>query len=207
MKNGIQLNIPSERKRESILAAAKKTFIAHGYAGASMDSIAEAAPVSKPTLYKHFSSKHDLFVAVIVRQCDGVLATPNDETLAVRDPVNGLKSIAFSFVDLLYTKESLALYRLLIAEQQNFPELGHRVYASTAVPIIDRIASYLRQLHEHGLIHLPDARISSELLMGMLQGVQHFRCLMGLQATLSRLEREQLVESALQLFWKGHQCK
>ncbi|MEY2699740.1 MAG: hypothetical protein RIQ52_495 [Pseudomonadota bacterium] len=104
-------------------------------------------------------------------------------------------------------EESLALYRLLIAGQQNFPELGRRVYASTAVPIIDRISSYLQQLHQQGLIDLPDGRASSELLMGTLQGVQHFRCLMGLQASLAWLEREQLVESALQLFWKGHQCK
>jgi TetR/AcrR family transcriptional repressor of mexJK operon len=43
----------SVRKRRAILDAATKVFLAEGFAGASMDAIATAAGVSKPTVYNH----------------------------------------------------------------------------------------------------------------------------------------------------------
>ena len=61
----LKMNNPNNPKRQAILNAAKRVFIAHGYSGTSMEAIAEAAPVSKPTLYNHFKGKQELFAAVI----------------------------------------------------------------------------------------------------------------------------------------------
>ena len=41
-------------------------FAAHGYRGTSMNQIAEAAGVTKPVLYQHFSSKRELFSELLV---------------------------------------------------------------------------------------------------------------------------------------------
>ncbi|MGL6341002.1 MAG: TetR/AcrR family transcriptional regulator, partial [Waterburya sp.] len=38
-------------KREQILQGAMKVFLQHGYAGTSMDRVAEVAKVSKNTIY------------------------------------------------------------------------------------------------------------------------------------------------------------
>lgn len=54
-----------EKKRESIVRAAIDIFIENGYEKASMDRIAERADASKRTVYNHFSTKEDLFHAVI----------------------------------------------------------------------------------------------------------------------------------------------
>lgn len=50
--------------REAILAAARTLFAEHGYAGASIAVIVEAAGVTKGALFHHFDSKEDLFVEV-----------------------------------------------------------------------------------------------------------------------------------------------
>ena len=55
----------SAPKRQAILHAARDLFLQKGYAGASMDEVAAVAGVSKVTIYKHFSDKHTLFVAVV----------------------------------------------------------------------------------------------------------------------------------------------
>lgn len=52
-------------KAEVILDGAMQEFMASGYAAASMDRIAAAAGVSKPTLYKYFQDKEGLFIALI----------------------------------------------------------------------------------------------------------------------------------------------
>jgi TetR/AcrR family transcriptional regulator len=56
-----------ERRREEILDAAQKVFFEKGLAPATMDEIADAAELSKATLYLHFVSKEDLYLAVTMR--------------------------------------------------------------------------------------------------------------------------------------------
>ena len=196
---------PSHSKHQAILDGARQVFLAHGYSGASMEAIAEAAPVSKPTLYSHFGSKHELFVAVIAGQCETLFSTLSAATLSHSKPEDGLRAIAEAFTEVLYAEDSLALYRLLIAEQMNFPELGEQVYRASAEPFNQLLASYLEALHKHQLITVHDAALSSQLLIGMLHGGStHFRCLMGLQKGLSTEEKRQLVDGAVNLFLKGH---
>jgi len=198
------MKTPSQPKRRAILDAARQAFLAKGYSGASMEAIAEAAPVSKPTLYSHFGGKHELFVAVIADQFQSLFSALSEAPLAQADPVAGLKAIAHAFVDLLYAEESLALYRLLIAEHACFPELGRKVYEASAVPMIELLSDYLVKLDRRGLLAIEDADMSGRLLLGMLQGVKYFRCLMGLQGGLSDPEKQHLVDSAVELFLGGH---
>ena len=55
-----------------ILDAAQKLFLEKGFAGASIDEIAEMAPASKPTIYSHFPGKEALFAAVVARVINGL---------------------------------------------------------------------------------------------------------------------------------------
>ncbi len=47
-------------KREVILEAALDVFSTHGFRGATIDQIAEAAGMSKPNLLYYFKSKEDM---------------------------------------------------------------------------------------------------------------------------------------------------
>jgi len=198
------MNKPSSPKRQAILDAAKRAFIAHGYSGASMEAIAETAPVSKPTLYNHFKGKQELFAAVIAEQCEFLLSRLSGVQTELSDPVAGLKDIADAFVDLAYADESIQLYRLIIAEQQHFPELGELIYGSGPVSILRQLSSYLAELHARGILKVDDIETSSRLFFGMLKGDQHFRCLLGLQSGLSETEKQRLIDAAVSLFLKGH---
>ena len=52
-------------RREAILDAARYAFAERGYHETSLDSVAERAGVSKALLYEHFSSKRELYVAML----------------------------------------------------------------------------------------------------------------------------------------------
>ncbi|MEQ8459416.1 MAG: TetR/AcrR family transcriptional regulator [Sandaracinaceae bacterium] len=60
-------------RREAILDAAARVFGERGAAAATMEEVAEAAEVSKGTLYLYFQSKDDLSVALTHRPLDAVL--------------------------------------------------------------------------------------------------------------------------------------
>ena len=48
-----------------LLAAARRAFIVHGFAGVSIDALARDAGVSKETIYRHFADKEALFRAAL----------------------------------------------------------------------------------------------------------------------------------------------
>lgn len=56
-----------EQRREEILNAAQYIFFDKGLQAATMDDIADKAELSKGTLYLYFSSKEDLYLAVLLR--------------------------------------------------------------------------------------------------------------------------------------------
>jgi AcrR family transcriptional regulator len=53
-----------EQRRESILDAAEKVFFSRGVREATMDEVAEAAELSKGTLYLYFKSKHEIYYSI-----------------------------------------------------------------------------------------------------------------------------------------------
>ena len=59
-----------ERNRELVLDAAREVFLERGYAGATLEAIAEAAGFSKGVVYSQFAGKPDLFLALLERRID-----------------------------------------------------------------------------------------------------------------------------------------
>ena len=58
------------RTRERLLDAAARTFARKGYAGASVEEIAESAGYSIGALYSNFGGKQELFLELISRRAD-----------------------------------------------------------------------------------------------------------------------------------------
>src|SRR6201985_3920728 len=53
-----------EHTRSLLLDAAEEVFAERGFMAASLDDIASAAGYTKGAIYKHFTTKEDLFLAV-----------------------------------------------------------------------------------------------------------------------------------------------
>ncbi len=89
-----------EQRREEIITAAQKIFFEKGLPSATMDDIAEAAELSKGTLYLYSKSKEDLYLAVAMRGSDILyqmfveVASPAKPTLA---RIAGLGDAYFEF--------------------------------------------------------------------------------------------------------------
>jgi len=57
-ESGVRLG--ASERRAQLLDTARAVFGEHGFSATSMNGIAETAGVTKPVLYQHFASKHDL---------------------------------------------------------------------------------------------------------------------------------------------------
>ncbi|RZU15611.1 TetR family transcriptional regulator [Kribbella rubisoli] len=57
-----------ERRRPLILDAALEVFSANGFAGTTMQSVADAAGVTKPVVYDSFANRDELLLALLGRE-------------------------------------------------------------------------------------------------------------------------------------------
>ena len=77
-----------KRREEDIIQAAFDLFAEYGIESVTIDMIAEKAEVGKGTIYKHFSSKNDIFAVLIIRQGQELLemleAVPWDAPVLVQ---------------------------------------------------------------------------------------------------------------------------
>lgn len=58
--------LPSDLRRDQIAVAARQVFAVRGLAGARTREIAKAANVTETVLYRHFSSKEEIFEAAVL---------------------------------------------------------------------------------------------------------------------------------------------
>jgi AcrR family transcriptional regulator len=136
---------PEDRPRE-ILQAALEVFGEQGLAGARIDDIAARAGVGKGTLYHYFPGKDALFRELVrhtVRELTvGVL--PPD---APGTPVERLRAFMRGYWARLRTPGFHTLYRLILGELHQFPELT-RFYADE---IAGTTVSFVARLVERGV--------------------------------------------------------
>jgi TetR/AcrR family transcriptional repressor of mexJK operon len=194
---------PIDPKRQAILDSATRMFLAHGYRNASMEKIAQTAPVSKATLYNHFDSKGALLGAVISGLCGSLLQTMTQVTIETGDVENNLNKIATSAVDLIYAEDALAIYRLVVAESPDFPELGQLFYASGPQATLTQLEDYFRRLNAGGNFNISDPVFAADAFFSMLKGDLHLRCLLSKTLRPSTDEKKQLIEKVISFYMRG----
>lgn len=98
------------RNRRLILDAALDVFSAHGYRGATLDQIAEAAGLSKPNILYYFAGKEEIHVTLLSQLMETWL-DPLVEMDASGDPMEELLS---------YVQRKLDMARALPRESRLF---------------------------------------------------------------------------------------
>ncbi|MNE38754.1 HTH-type transcriptional repressor NicS [compost metagenome] len=87
-----------EKTRQDILLAAVAEFAEHGLSGARVDAIAERTNVSKRMIYYYFTSKEQLYLAVLEKLYGDIRATEAALKLDQLDPEAALRRmVEFTF--------------------------------------------------------------------------------------------------------------
>ena len=78
--------LAAAERRASLLDTACRVFSAGSYRGTTTAEIAREAGVTEPILYRHFSSKRDLYLACLAEAWDRVRTTWDEAVAAEPDP-------------------------------------------------------------------------------------------------------------------------
>ncbi len=155
---------------DRILAAALGQMAAHGYADMSMEAVAAAAGVTKPTLYLRFKSKADLATAALsaFRAAEPPAATGRTRADLARYLANFRRS--------LLRPNGMSMLGTVLLEEHRTPELMARFRERVVAP---RRAG-LRAILERGLAK-GDVRKGADLdaAVNLLVGSFYARYLTG----------------------------
>ncbi len=171
---------PRGGKAETVLAAAKRAFLANGYGAASMDMIAREAGVSKATVYAHFAGKEELFGAVIGRECERYFGRFSAGELDPHDVRGSLAVLGRRFLDLVLSPDAIALHRIIVAEVSRFPALGQVFWQAGPERERAQIEGFLRSAVAAGALSLVDPRQGAEQFVSLVRGDIHLRQLLRL---------------------------
>jgi TetR/AcrR family transcriptional regulator, mexJK operon transcriptional repressor len=164
----------SARKRQAILQAARDLFLQKGYAGASMDEVAAMAGVSKVTIYKHFSDKHTLFVAVVTDAIEEAKAGSQrlvDQLGTSTDIELDLRDFARRHVALVTQPHLIQMRRMIIAEAHRFPDLARAWHRLGPERGHATLASQIDQLVACGRLQVADSLLAAQLLNYLILSV------------------------------------
>jgi AcrR family transcriptional regulator len=192
-------------KRGQILAGARQVFSEFGLERASIDVIAARAGVSKPTIYNHFPGKDALFVACATEEAEemraGLSASMTKQAGGVEQVLQCIGEKAMS----IYLSPSVVkLYRHIIAEAPQFPDLGQTVFDRGFAVMRDAIAARLDRYRADGTLRIDDTRLAAVEFLSLCQGDLVARARLAILEVRYRKRMREVVRHAVRTFVRAY---
>lgn len=91
--------LKAAQRRDQLIEVATRLFAKTGYDATTTADIAKAAGVTEPILYRHFSSKQELFIAIVRDVSAVTMKGWNDLITGVNDPSEKLRKVCQAIPD------------------------------------------------------------------------------------------------------------
>lgn len=163
-----------------MLEAATAQFLGVGYAKTSMDDIADAAGVSKRTVYNNFADKEALFREVVLAATAVAERFSAEVAAELSDPDDlsaALIALARRQVLAATSPRLVQLRRLLIGEACRFPDLAAEYYDHVPGRVMSTLADAVRQLAAGGRLRVDDPSRAAEHFAFLVLGATLDRAL------------------------------
>ena len=107
-----------QSRRAEILQAAWEVFSSKNYDSATVDDVAEAAELSKGTVYLYFQSKAELFISTFEMGIERLFSIVQEVISSFDDPVEGLEEIIKRLLG--FFEENAGFFKILFSERAHF---------------------------------------------------------------------------------------
>ncbi|HKN91813.1 MAG TPA: TetR/AcrR family transcriptional regulator [Acidimicrobiia bacterium] len=173
----------SSARRKELIAVAANLFASRGYYAVTVDDIGDAVGLTGPALYRHFSSKEALLVAVFDQVIDQLTNRFRELVSEAPDPATALLAIVRLHVEFaIEQRENVAVWR---QEFQNLPEpdrwrlrRAQRLYVEEWVHLVHELRPEFSDTEVRTAVHAA---------MGLLQSPSDFQSGLAAEAAVNLL--------------------
>jgi AcrR family transcriptional regulator len=160
-----------EVKREAVIRAAARAFNRKGYHNTSLDDIAAALEVTKPTVYYYVSNKEQLLFECFVAGIESIRAAFREARALEAPGRERLKAVLRRYGAAVASEFGWCMVR---AEDQDLsPDMSAHIKAMKS-EIDQGIRRLLREGIQDGSIHPCDPKMTAFALAGSLNWIAHW---------------------------------
>jgi len=167
----------SLKKRQRYLSVATELFLEQGYNGTGLDQVIERCGGSKLTIYSYFGDKKGLLKAVVTELTEQVHGLFSFKVVEGETLKSQLMIFAQRYLQFVYLPNTLKLYRLVMSQIKNDPELVDYFLERGASHSKKALQAFLQEQKSLGLLDIDDVFIVCEQLLGALKGNRHIEAL------------------------------
>lgn len=189
-------------KYSAIVEAARDAFFARGFHAATIEDIAQAAGVSKVTVYSRFGDKETLFEEVIRAESQRMAAMFESGVTAGRTLEEKLNGFGLVLASFKFSEAHQAVDRVLMNEIAQVPALARRFYAAGPQLCMTRLTEVLAEAAASGEIELDDPQMAADDLVSLWLGAGDLGIKLGLTPLPSEAAQRERVNRATRLFLK-----
>jgi AcrR family transcriptional regulator len=162
----------SLRRRVEILKSAATAFRTRGYHATSVDDIAQALRMTKGSLYYYFKNKEEILYVCHDHTLDLLLRTLKGIQASDQTPVEKLRAVIVSFVELM-TEELHGTAAVTLDLNELSPPLRRKITAKR-----DRFDHAVRRIIrdgiEKGVFRRVDPKFATFAIMGSINWIPHW---------------------------------
>ena len=182
--------------------AAVATFLEHGYDRATMEMIAEAAGITKRTLYARYADKRAVFLDVIPWALSR--SVEHDSTPAIDDGGDveaALLAIGRGALKRALDPDTVRLHRMAMNESPRFPEFAVSAETLGWSRRQQQVMGLLRRHQAAGDIEVDDIELAAEHFLALVEALPARLADFGVFR--SRRQEERHLKHAVNLFLRG----
>jgi AcrR family transcriptional regulator len=158
-------------KREAVIRAAARAFSARGYHNTSLDDIAAALDVTKPTIYYYVRNKQELLFECFMAGLEGIFSALREARQTAAPARERLRIVLAGYAVAIASEFGWCMVR---AEDQDLDaDMSARIKARKA-EIDQQIRRLVRQGIEDGSIQPCDPKITAFAIAGALNWIAHW---------------------------------
>lgn len=181
--------------------AAVRTFLENGYDATTMVAIAEAAGITKPTLYARYPDKRAVFLDVIPWAFSRAVQVESDDAAESADLRAALVAIGQGALHHALNPDIVRLHKIARNEAHRFPEFALSTESLGWASRQRQVMDLLRRHVEAGELDVDDIELAAEHFLAMVEVLPARLADFGLYRT--RKEERRRLLHAVDLFLRG----
>jgi len=195
--------LTGEERRRVIVEAAVALFSRKGFRGTTTKEIAETAGCSEATIFKHFTTKEELYSAILEAKSriEETLAKAA-QAAASKDDIGVFRAVGLE--SLIRTEQDPSLMRLLLFSALEGHNLSHLFFESKVRGLHEFLSGYIQDRIADGAFQPVDPLLAARGFVGMVAHYLLIHEIFGVKRQAGLLP-EHVVDTFVRLFLQGIQ--
>lgn len=200
------MRVKSEAKRQTILDIATHAFIEQGFNNTSMSEIASRVGGSKSTLYNYFSSKEEIFSAVMASSAKTGITDAFESVDLKKDIETTLNKFGCNYLTSVLSSSLMAIWRMAISESER-SDIGRLFYVEGPQKGWKQLSHYLSKKMDEGILRKSDSWICAMHLKGLIEAELFLVVALGVETAPDAKRIEEAVSRAVTVFLLAYRAE